>query len=116
MILYVLISSTSSQILFNLLNNSLHILSPGKEINIYVEKEDEYYITMVYRNNGPPIPEELMEKIFSPLFTTHNKRKGIGLAISLKLMTRMGGTIKAVPPEDGAGEKFVRHVPIADKH
>ena len=99
------------QIIFNLVNNSLHVLSPGKEIKIYVEEIDEFYVRLVYRNNGDPIPEELMEKIFSPLYTTRKKRKGIGLAISLKLMTRMGGTMKVVTPEDDFGVKFVLYVP-----
>jgi len=103
------------QIMFNLINNSLHILPPGKKIKIYVEKIDEYYVRLIYRNNGEPIPEELMEKIFSPLYTTQAKRKGIGLAISLKLMTRMGGTLKVVPPEDGIGAKFVIYVPNSNK-
>jgi signal transduction histidine kinase len=99
------------QIMFNLINNSLHILTRGKEIKIYVEEIDEFYVKLIYRNNGEAIPEELMGKIFSPLYTSKAKRKGIGLAISLRLMTRMGGTIKAVPPEDSQGAKFVLYVP-----
>lgn len=102
------------QIILNLLNNSMHILSPGKEIKVYVEEIDDFYVKLVYRNNGKPLPEELIEKIFSPLFTTKGKRKGIGLAISLKLMTRMGGTMKAVLPEDGIGAKFVLYIPKLD--
>jgi signal transduction histidine kinase len=102
------------QIIVNLINNSLHILTPGKSITIDVEEVDEYYVKVVYRNDGDPIPEELMEKIFSPLYTTKGKRKGIGLPISIKLMTRMGGTMKAVPPENGIGVKFVLYVPNAD--
>jgi signal transduction histidine kinase len=102
------------QIILNLINNSLHILPPAKSIKIDVEEIDEYYVKVVYRNDGVPIPEEQMEKIFSPLFTTKGQRKGIGLAISLKLMTRMGGTMKAVPPEDGIGAKFILYVPNSD--
>ena len=102
------------QIILNLINNSLHILTPGKIIKIDVEEIDEFYVKLVYRNDGEPIPEEQMEKIFSPLYTTKDKRKGVGLAISLKLMTRMGGTMKAVPPENGIGVKFVLYVPNSD--
>lgn len=103
------------QIILNLINNSLQILPPGKTISIDVEEIDEFYVKLVYRNNGEPIPEDKMEKIFSPLYTTKNKRKGIGLAISLKLMTRMGGTMKVVPPEDGIGVKFVLFIPNSNK-
>ena len=99
------------QIILNLMNNSMHILSPGQEIKIYVDDRDELFVKFVYRNNGVPIPNELMEKIFSPLYTTKDRGGGIGLAISLKLMTRMGGTMKAVPPEDGIGVKFLLYIP-----
>jgi signal transduction histidine kinase len=99
------------QIILNLLNNSMQILLPNQEIKIYVEEVDEFFIKLVYRNNGKPIPEELMEKIFSPLYTTKGRGEGIGLPISLKLMTRMGGSMKAVPPEDGIGAKFILYIP-----
>ncbi|MCK4836831.1 MAG: HAMP domain-containing histidine kinase [Candidatus Aminicenantes bacterium] len=99
------------QIILNLLKNSLHILKPKNEIFIYVDSIDDYYIKLVYRNNGKPIPEDLLDKIFSPFYTTKDRGDGIGLSISLKLMTRMGGTIKAVQPEDGKGAKFVIYIP-----
>ncbi len=98
------------QIILNLLNNSMQILSPNKKIKIYVEEVDDFFVKLVYRNNGEPIPEGLMEKIFSPFYSTKRNRKGIGLAISLKLMNRMGGSMKAVPPEDGIGAKFVLYI------
>ena len=99
------------QILLNLLNNSLHVLQPRQEIRIYVDKVDDFFITLVYRNNGPAIPEDLLEKIFSPFFTTREEGEGIGLAISHKLMNRMGGTIRAMAPEDGIGAKFLIYIP-----
>ncbi|MCK5055540.1 MAG: HAMP domain-containing histidine kinase [Candidatus Aminicenantes bacterium] len=104
-------SEAFHQIILNLINNSLQILSPGQEIKIYVDDTDKLFIKLVFRNNGVSIPEELMEKIFFPLYTTKDRGGGIGLAISLKLMTRMGGTMKAVPPEDGIGAKFLLYTP-----
>lgn len=99
------------QIMLNLLKNSLQILKPKQEVKIYVDAIDEYYIKLVYRNNGPLIPIELMEKIFSPFYTTKERGGGIGLSISLKLMTRMGGTIRAEHPDDGKGAKFGIYIP-----
>jgi len=99
------------QILLNLVKNSLHILRPKDQIRMYVESIDDYYIKLIYRNNGTPIPLEDLEKIFSPFYTTKDRGGGIGLSISLKLMTRMGGTIRAVPPEDGIGAKFELYIP-----
>lgn len=103
------------QVILNLLNNSLQVLSPNEEIKIFVEGISDY-IKLVYRNNGEPIPDDLMGKIFSPFFSTREDGEGLGLAISLKLMTRMGGTIKAVPPENGLGAKFLLHIPYEEKN
>jgi len=94
------------QIILNLLNNSLHILSRNQRISIYVDSSDDHYIKMIYMNNGEPIDSQVIDKVFSPFFTTKEKGQGIGLAISLKLMTRMGGTIKVETPSNGIGVKF----------
>lgn len=99
------------QILLNLVKNSLQILKPGQEIRTYVESVDDYYTKLIYRNNGPAIPDDQREKIFSPFYTTRDRGGGIGLSISLKLITRMGGTIKAEAPDDGRGAKFVLYIP-----
>jgi signal transduction histidine kinase len=103
------------QVILNLLNNSLQVLAPNEEIFIYVEGISDY-IKLVFRNNGEPIPDDLMGKIFSPFFSTREDGEGLGLAISLKLMTRMGGTMKAVPLENGMGAKFLLHIPYEKKN
>lgn len=94
------------QILLNLLNNSLYILKKNQKITIYVENIDDYYIKLIYSNNGESINDNIIDKVFSPFFTTREKGQGIGLAISLKLMTRMGGTIRVETPPKGVGVKF----------
>lgn len=103
------------RILLNLMNNSLNFLKSGQEVSVYLTKLEKDYVTLVYANNGPPIPEEDLERIFSPFFTTHREGEGIGLAISLKLITRMGGLIKATPPEEGKdGARFVLYLRRAE--
>ena len=98
------------QILLNLLNNSLHVLKPNQKIRLYIEDIDPLYIKFVFRNNGTPIASNIIDKIFSPFFTTKEDGEGIGLAISLKLMTRMGGTIMVETPEDTPGAKFTLYI------
>lgn len=100
-----------SQIIKNFFDNSLRILKPNQWINISAEVIGNQYIRMVYRNNGVSIPEESYEKIFLPLYSTREEGSGLGLFISLKLMTRMGGTIKIVKPENNEGVKFVLFIP-----
>lgn len=99
------------QILLNLLSNSLDVLIPGQSVELYVHDSDEYYVQLVYRTNGEPIPEVAIEKIFSPLFFSRGQPKGTGLGISLRLLTRMGGTMKLANPEDGSGAKVILYIP-----
>ncbi len=98
------------QIILNLLNNSLYVLKPNQKLSFYIEEIDQLYIKLIFENNGDPIDKRIIDKIFSPFFTTKEKGEGLGLAISLKLMTRMGGTIKVETPENGIGVKFIVYI------
>ncbi len=48
------------------------------------------------RDNGPGIPEEIVEKIFNPFFTTKptNQGTGLGLAITSDIVRQHGGNIQ----------------------
>lgn len=45
-------------------------------------------------DNGPGIPEEIMDKIFIPFFTTKESGSGIGLSLSRQIMQMHGGSLK----------------------
>ncbi len=53
-------------------------------------------------NNGGPIPENVMEKMYDPFFTTKRVGKGMGLGLSIcaDILQQWGGTIRA-RNEDG---------------
>ena len=55
------------------------------------------------RDNGSGIPDELVEKIFHPFFTTKptDQGTGLGLALSSDIIRQHGGSIRV---ETGAGE------------
>lgn len=48
------------------------------------------------RDNGPGIPDDIVEKIFNPFFTTKptNQGTGLGLAITSDIIREHGGTIE----------------------
>ena len=85
-----------TQVLINLVKNAIHSLEnhPSGLIKVIagVDNKDRKYITI--RDNGPGIPEEMIDEIFVPFFTTKDKGTGIGLSLSRHIVQLHGGTLK----------------------
>ena len=60
-------------------------------------------VKMIFRNDGDPISEPNLEKIFDAFFTTRRDTggTGMGLAIVQAVMTSHGGSIRLVPSDKG---------------
>jgi signal transduction histidine kinase len=100
------------QVLLNLFLNSVDILSANGKICIAAEDMNDIFVKLVYKNNGPSIPEDLRKKILMPFFSTKKKGRGIGLALSLKQMIHMGGSLKVEEPEGEWGARFALYLPV----
>ncbi|MBW2243119.1 MAG: hypothetical protein JRH01_14130 [Deltaproteobacteria bacterium] len=61
-------------------------------------------------DNGPGVPAELQERIFSPFFTTRAKGSGVGLALVQKIIVSHGGSVQLESPPEG-GTVFRLHLP-----
>lgn len=83
------------QIVINLVKNAAEALvnTPDPQIMISIKPllngETEISVT----DNGPGIPDEIMEEIFVPFFTTKSNGMGIGLSHSRQNIRAHGGTI-----------------------
>lgn len=101
------------QVFCNLINNSLDVLPQGEgkiEIDILSEvqnsKQTNYKI--FFRDNGPGIPEEYRQQIFSPFFTTKGAGKGTGLGLFIvkNIVTNHRGMIY-IPENQSKGTTFI---------
>ena len=65
------------------------------------------------RDNGGGIPDEILDKIFNPFFTTKatDKGTGLGLALSNDIIREHGGEIK-VKTEQGESTEFTVILPL----
>ncbi len=71
-----------------------------------VSLSDEQRGTRAFRvmdiaNAGPPIPEDMLERIFDPFVTTKDDGTGLGLSIAARIVDAHGGHIEAVNLDDG---------------
>ncbi len=87
-----------AQVLINLLKNSVEALKnqDGGKIVLKGEINQNDRILISVTDNGPGIPEDLMDKIFIPFFTTKENGSGIGLSLSRQIMQMHGGSLKLV--------------------
>jgi CheY-like chemotaxis protein len=61
------------------------------------------YVEVLFRNDGPGIPEDVLPRIFDPFFTTKQEGSGLGLATSYAIIKNHGGHISAASlPGQGA--------------
>jgi PAS domain S-box-containing protein len=109
------------QVIGNLVINATHAMPNGGTIHIEAEnavvEEGEYihvkrgeYLKIRIRDQGNGIPENIVEKIFDPYFTTKEKGSGLGLTTCYTIMKNHKGNI-FVESEVGVGTTFVLFLP-----
>jgi len=93
------------QVFLHILQNAIQVLEETEEdkqktIEIAVKetsKENKALSCISFSNNGPPIPEHELTKIYDPFYTLNNTGtgKGLGMAISYMIMQEHQGWIEA---------------------
>ena len=90
------------QVILNLLSNAVEITPERGRIKIATRNENEQgkppMIRIEIKDNGSGIPQDIIDKIFDPYFTTKHKSimhsgTGLGLFIAHQNMQDHGGTI-----------------------
>lgn len=85
-----------NQVILNLVNNAIDAMRENqgkKELSISLFRVDPEHVYIRVSNNGAPIPEEELEKIFIPFYTTKEHGSGIGLYLSRQIIHQHGGLL-----------------------
>ncbi len=110
--------SQINQVLLNLIINSTHAIksqnrsTPGR-IAIKTWATDEH-VNCSIADDGPGIPEEVRDRIFSPFFTTKMQGEGTGLGLSISydiVVEKHGGSFSFNNPQEG-GTVFTISLPL----
>jgi two-component system nitrogen regulation sensor histidine kinase GlnL len=113
------------QIFTNLLMNAFEALNGNGVVTITAAALNEEgpaggepqgpMVQVEVRDNGPGIPADVLEKIFSPFFTTKPQGSGLGLAIVRKIVDAHDGRID-VGVLDTGGTRFRVTLPVTGSH
>jgi len=114
------------RVILNLITNAFYAASPptprggisdpdknnNPTVWVRTKKVDNSVLISV-RDNGPGIPQKLLDKIFQPFFTTKPTGQGTGLGLSLSydIVKAHGGELK-VETKENEGSVFTIQLPI----
>ncbi len=90
-------SESLRRAVINVVNNALQAMEgkPAAEhlLDVVTRRQDDR-CEIVVSDSGEGIPEELMDRIFEPLFSTKNFGVGLGVPIIRNIMTDHGGGVE----------------------
>jgi signal transduction histidine kinase len=113
------------QIFINLLTNAFEALGGEGEVSIAAVPFQEDgpaggepqgpMVQVEVADNGPGVPPEVVDRIFSPFFTTKPQGSGLGLAIVRKIVDAHDGRID-IGAVNGGGTRFRVTLPVTGNH
>jgi len=79
-------------VIANLIENSIEAMKSQGVINIFAKEFDDH-VSIEVKDSGPGIPANIVNKIFSSLYTTKADGTGLGLKMAKTIIDMHGGTI-----------------------
>lgn len=106
-----------SQLMVNLISNGMDAVaavSAQKKVEVFWWQQGERCLLTVI-DNGPGIPEDIQDKIFTPFFTTKASGSGLGLGlyIVMSIVKACKGRIEL--SSSASGTSFKINLPCLDK-
>jgi signal transduction histidine kinase len=120
-------ASQINQVFMNILSNAIDVLDEADQqaqlqsqpivpgcITIRTSVLDANWIQVAIIDNGPGMPAEIQEQIFTPFFTTKSvgKGTGLGMSISYQIITEKHSGKLMCFSEKGHGSEFIIQLPI----
>ena len=107
-----------SQVIHNLAINAVQAMPDGGTITIGAENfssmpEGQRCVRISVADTGTGIPEQHLQRIFDPYFTTKQQGSGLGLATCYSIIKKHGGSI-SVKSTLGKGSTFYLTLPASE--
>jgi len=99
------------QVFSNLFRNSAEAVNGRVRIEVTATPH-EHDAEIRIKDNGPGIPQDVLEKIFIPFYTTKPSGTGLGLALVHRIVTDHGGKVTVVSGQEGT--TFIVSLPTAN--
>ena len=100
----------------NIIANASQAIKDEGNIWITTQLDDNNYVHIIIKDDGPGIPQEFLEKVFDPFFTTKpvGSGTGLGLSITYGIIEKHKGTIH-VANQQPKGAIFDIRLPLSQE-
>ena len=99
------------RVLTNLLSNAFWAIGQDGTVSVVTAQEGQRVLLRV-EDDGRGMTPDVLEKVFTPYFTTRQDGTGLGLAIVQRIVEDHGGTIE-IESSDGNGTSLTIFLPVA---
>ena len=116
-----IVAQDVGRVILNLITNAFYSVTEKKKMNIdgyeptvrVSTKKIGDTIEIKVKDNGPGVPQKVLDKIFQPFFTTKpvGQGTGLGLSLSYDIIKAHGGELK-VETKEGEGATFIITLPV----
>ncbi|MCU0673122.1 MAG: ATP-binding protein [Myxococcota bacterium] len=109
------VASQLHQVFINLVTNACHAMPRGEGRLVVESEARDGRVHVRLRDNGAGIPDEHLDRIFEPFFSTKHAGEGTGLGLSIarRIVDHHGGELRATS-ELGVGTTFELVLPLHD--
>jgi signal transduction histidine kinase len=97
------------RVFVNLIKNAIDAMPKGGKLTITSRRKDDQ-LEMMFIDTGTGMAKKVMQKLWSPLFTTKARGMGFGLPICKRIIEAHGGSI-SVESKEGKGTRFEVTIP-----
>ena len=107
-------ASQIRQVIHNMLQNAQDALAgmDNAEVHVITQREGDR-VLLLFRDNGPGFPAEVLAHAFEPYFTTKSRGTGLGLAMVKKIVDEHGGDVR-LGNRDGSGAEVRIRLRLAE--
>ena len=104
-----------NQVFLNIINNAINVSQEEGEIIVFLEIQDNKTVLVRITDDGPGIPSNIKDTLFTKFVTGSKSGTGLGLYICKNIIEKHGGKIWAENNKNkGANFNFI--IPITSKH
>ncbi|MGB5570650.1 MAG: sensor histidine kinase, partial [Sedimenticolaceae bacterium] len=95
-----------------LVRNAQQASPVGSPVRIRCRPSGAGWVEVEIANQGPVIPQKMLERVFEPFYTSKNRGTGLGLPIVQRIVDAHGGEIELVSDEEN-GTRAILRLPTA---